>query len=63
MDPKKGFCNVEWILSQADEDEDSLHITPTDAVHDLSSSCWCEPECSEKDSETGKEVWVHKQFH
>lgn len=41
----------------------NIHVIPLDRPdHIESKECFCEPELSYKDSDTDKEVWVHRQM-
>lgn len=39
-----------------------VHVIPTDAPHECSEECWCEPELEYTDDESGRSVWVHKEL-
>lgn len=34
---------------------------PDEPEHDVTNSCWCEPEIDYLDPETGVAVWLHKR--
>ena len=39
-----------------------FHIMPAKGDHIASCICWCEPEMEYEHTQTGNQVWVHKQI-